>query len=175
VETFTALRAHYTEIFTGCRARLCSAATILALCGYNWIETLAARMGRLCGGIHSVQGATMWRHSLCAGLYCLPASPCTSCGPKRWVLCRCVGDSSSPRPKLGSFCNSCRTPSAELYPAQCSVRRKTPSPASSFSGAAFVAAPPGPPPFSSINSTPADSKAERILMPVSSLPPSGPS
>ena len=34
---------------------------------------------------------------------------------------------------------------------------------------------PGPPPFSSINSTPAVSKAKRILVPVSSRPPKGPS
>ena len=34
---------------------------------------------------------------------------------------------------------------------------------------------PGPPPFSSMNSMPAVSKAKRILVPVSSRPPKGPS
>ena len=34
---------------------------------------------------------------------------------------------------------------------------------------------PGPPPFSSMNSTPADSSARRIFLPVSFRPPNGPS
>jgi hypothetical protein len=45
----------------------------------------------------------------------------------------------------------------------------------SFLGRRLRIRTPGPPPFSSRNSTPAVSKANRILVPVSSRPPNGPS
>ena len=44
-----------------------------------------------------------------------------------------------------------------------------------FFNCRFRSRTPGPPPFSSRNSTPAVSKAKRILVPVSSRPPNGPS
>jgi hypothetical protein len=44
-----------------------------------------------------------------------------------------------------------------------------------FLNCRFRSRTPGPPPFSSRNSTPAVSKANRILVPVSSRPPNGPS
>ena len=76
---------HYPEIFTGCRARLCGAATILALCRYDGIETFAARMGACTAAFITVHGAAVWRPSLCAGR---PARfGCGLCD----VTCHCVG------------------------------------------------------------------------------------